>query len=142
MTKDLVQGMGHSPVCQILLQIIVRAVIRVSQPARISPAGIIVDPRWFSFLTQPPLPLEGWGSCLLGWYLDSLIQLLGLHWCCGCTAEQYCSVRHFPDLSWMVVVTFPVSRGSQVIQVGKPSYCCSCSDYCQSVHCSFILFWC
>ena len=33
MTKDLVHGVGHSPVCQILLQIVVRAVITFSPPA-------------------------------------------------------------------------------------------------------------
>ena len=33
MTKDWVQGVGHSPVCQTLLQIVVRAVIASSPPA-------------------------------------------------------------------------------------------------------------
>ena len=31
MTKDWVHGVGHSPVCQILLQIVVRAVITSSE---------------------------------------------------------------------------------------------------------------
>ena len=31
MTKDCVHGVGHSPVCQILLQIVVRAVITSSE---------------------------------------------------------------------------------------------------------------
>ena len=33
MTKVWVHGVGHSPVCQILLQIVVRAVIKSSPPA-------------------------------------------------------------------------------------------------------------
>ena len=41
MTKDWVHGVGHSPVCQTLLQIIVRAVITSSPPAWTCSAGML-----------------------------------------------------------------------------------------------------
>ena len=44
-----VHEVGHSPVCQILLQIVVRAVITSSPPAWTSSAGDVVD---FPFLPQ------------------------------------------------------------------------------------------
>ena len=44
MTKDWVHGVGHSAACQILLQIVVRAVVTPSQPARTSSAGILSTP--------------------------------------------------------------------------------------------------
>ena len=44
MTKDWVNGVGHSPVCQILLQIVVRAVITSSPPAWTSSAGMLSSP--------------------------------------------------------------------------------------------------
>ena len=40
MTKDGVHAVGHSPVCQILLQIVTRAVITSSPPAWTSSAGM------------------------------------------------------------------------------------------------------
>ena len=44
MTKDWVHGVGHSPVCQILLQIVARAVITPSPPAWTSSAGMLSTP--------------------------------------------------------------------------------------------------
>ena len=41
MTKDWVHGVGHSPVCQILLQIVVTAAITSSPPAWTSSAGVL-----------------------------------------------------------------------------------------------------
>ena len=43
MTKDWVHRVGHSPVCQVLLQIVVRAVITSSPPAWTSSSGMERD---------------------------------------------------------------------------------------------------
>ena len=47
MTKDWVHGVGHSPVSQILLQIVVRAVITSSLPAWTSSAEMLLTPADF-----------------------------------------------------------------------------------------------
>ena len=52
MTKDWVHGVGHSPVCQILLQIVVRAVITSSPPAWTSSAGMSSTPADFPFFND------------------------------------------------------------------------------------------
>ena len=52
MTKDWVHEVGHSPVCQILLQIVVRAVITSSLPARTSSAGMLSTLADFPFLND------------------------------------------------------------------------------------------
>ena len=51
-TKDWVQAVGHSPVCQILLQIVVRAVITSSPPAWTSSAGMLSTPDDFPFFND------------------------------------------------------------------------------------------
>ena len=105
MTKDWVHGVGHSPVCQILLQIVVRAVITSSPPAWASSAGMLSTP--------PPLLCEGWGghSVSVWWQFstDGSPRALQLY-----SSEQHSvhrfsicpSVRHFPERSW-TVVAFP-----------------------------------
>ena len=81
MTKDLVHGAGHSPVCQILLQIVVRAVITSSPPAWTSSAGccrLHLTSLSSMIVLQLPLLCEGWGGrplCLSG---DSSV-LMDLH---------------------------------------------------------------
>ena len=44
MTKDWVHGVGHSPVCKILLQIVMRVVVTSSPPAWTSIAGMLSTP--------------------------------------------------------------------------------------------------
>ena len=44
MTTNWVHGVGHSPVCQILVQIVVRAMITSSPPAWMSSAGMLLTP--------------------------------------------------------------------------------------------------
>ena len=51
MTKDWVQGIGYSPVYQILLLFVVRAVM-TSQSAWTSSAGILSTPADFPFLND------------------------------------------------------------------------------------------
>ena len=58
MTKDWVHEVGHSLGCQILLQIVVRAVITSSPPAWTSSAGMLSTPADFPssvIVLQPPL---------------------------------------------------------------------------------------
>ena len=57
-TKDWVHGVGHSPMCQNLLQIVVRVVITSSPHARPSSAGMLSTPADFPssmIVLQPPL---------------------------------------------------------------------------------------
>ena len=118
MTKDWVHQVGHSPVCQILLQIVVRAVITSSPPAWISSAGMLSTPGDFPFFsdcTAASISLQRmrWSSSVSVWgqfSTDGSPLALWLY-----NSEQYSvhrssicrsSVRHFPERSW-TVVAFP-----------------------------------
>ena len=118
MTKDWVHGVGHSPVRQILLQTVVRAVITSSPPAWTSSAGMLSTPADFPFFNDctaasTSLRRMGWSSSVSVWVqfsTDGSPMALWLY-----SSEQYSvhrfsicrsSVRHFPDRSWTVVV-FP-----------------------------------
>ena len=118
MTKDWVHGVGHSPVCQILSQIVVRAVITSSQPAWTNSAGMLSTPADFPFFsdftaTSTSLLMMGWSSPVSVWGQFSIDgSPLAL---CLYSSEQYSvhrfnicrsSVRHFPERSWKVVA-FP-----------------------------------
>ena len=52
MTKDWIQGAGHFPVCQILSQIVVKAVITSYPPAWTRPAGMLSTPTHFPFFSE------------------------------------------------------------------------------------------
>ena len=149
MTKDWVHGVGHSPVCQILLQIVVRAVITSSPPAWTSSAGMLPTPADFPFFNDctaasTSLRRLGWSSSVSVWVqfsTDGSPLALWLY-----NSEQYSvhrfsicrsSVRHFPERSWTVVV-FPCFTVFKSFLVGMPSYCCSSSDFFQS-HCTVLL---
>ena len=93
MTKDWVHGVGHSLVCQILLQIVMRVVITSSPPAWTSSAGMLSTPADFPFFNDCTAAstfffYEGWGGhhplCVSG---DSSV-LIDLHWPCDCTAQS------------------------------------------------------
>ena len=67
MASDWVHGVGHSLVCQILLQIVVRAVITSSPPAWTSSAGMLSTPADFPFFSDctaasTSLRRIGWSS--------------------------------------------------------------------------------
>ena len=115
MIKDWV---GHSPVCQILLQIVVRAVITSSPPAWTSSSGMLSTPADFPFFsdctaTSTSLRRMGWSSSVSVWVqfsADGSPLSLWLY-----SSEQYSvhqfsicrsSVRHFPERSG-TVVAFP-----------------------------------
>ena len=118
MTKDWVHGVGHSPVCQILLQIVVRAVITFSPPAWTSSAGMLLTPADFPFFNDctaasTSLRRMGWSSSVSVWVQFSTDGSPLAFWLYS--SEQYSvhqfsishsSVRHFPELSW-TVATFP-----------------------------------
>ena len=118
MTKDWVHGVGRSPVCQILLQIVVRVVITSSPPSWTSSAGMLSIPAGFSFFNDctaasTSVRRMGWSSSVSVWVqfsTDGSPSALWLY-----SSEQYSvhgfsicrsSVRHFPERSW-TVVTFP-----------------------------------
>ena len=90
MTKDWVQGVGHSPVCQILLQIVVRKVITSSPSAWTSSAGMLLTPADFPFFndcTAASTSLRRMGGHPLRLSGDSPV-LMDLHWPCSCTAQS------------------------------------------------------
>ena len=118
MTKDWVHGVGHSPVCQILLQTVVRAVITSSPPAWTSSAVMLSTPADFPLFSDctaasTSLRRKGWSSSVSVWVqfsTDGFPFALWLY-----SSEQYSvhrfsichsSVRHFPERSW-TVVAFP-----------------------------------
>ena len=70
MTKDWVHGVGHSPVCQILLQIVVREVITSSPPAWISSAGTLSTPADFPFFSDCTAASTSLRK--MGWYCSEL----------------------------------------------------------------------
>ena len=72
MTKDWVHGVGHSPVCQILLQIVVRAVITSSPLVWTSSAGMLSTQADFNFFNDctaasTSLRRMGWSSSVSVW---------------------------------------------------------------------------
>ena len=118
MTKDWVHGVGHSLLCQILLQIVVRAVITSSPPVWTSSAGMLSTPADFPFLNDctaasTSLRRMGWpssGSVWVQFSTDGSPLALWLY-----SSEQYSvhrfsicrsSMKHFPERSW-TVVAFP-----------------------------------
>ena len=108
MTKDWVNGVGHSPVCQILVQIVVRAVITSSPPAWISSAEMLSAPADFPFfnayiVVSTALRRMGWQPAVSVWGQFSSDRSRLALWLYN--SEQYSvhrfgisrsSVRHFP----------------------------------------------
>ena len=119
MTKDWVHDVGHSAVCQILLQIVVRAVIISSPPAWTSSAEMLPTPAdfpSFSDCTAASTFFErwGWSFSVSVWgqqfSTDGSPLALWLYSSVQYSVHQFSishsSVRHFPELSW-TVATFP-----------------------------------
>ena len=72
MTEDWIHGAGHSPVCQILLQIVVRVVITSSPPAWTRSARMLSTPANFPFFNDctaasATLQRMGWPSSVSVW---------------------------------------------------------------------------
>ena len=103
MTKDWVHGVGHSPVCQILLQIVVRAVITSSPPAWTSSAGMLSTPAdflYFSGCTAASTSLQrmGWSSSVSVWvqFSTDVVQLRAV-FCPSCSnsIQQNANINFF-----------------------------------------------
>ena len=143
MTKDWVHGVGHSSVCQILSQIVVRAVITSSPPAWTSSAWMLSTPADFPFFNDcaaasTSVQSMGWSSSVSVWVQFSTYGSPLALWLYS--SEQYSvhrfsicrsSVRQFPDILGQQSLS-PVSQWSSLSPVRMPSYCCSSSDFLQS----------
>ena len=118
MTKDWVQGVGDSPVCQILLHIVERAVITLSPPDWTGSAWMLSIPADFPFFnncTAASITLRsmGWSSFVSVWGQSSTNGSSLALWLYS--SGQYfvhrfsvcrSSASHFPERSW-TVVAFP-----------------------------------
>ena len=108
----------HSPVCQILLQIVVRVVITSSPPAWTISAGTLSTPAdfpFFSYCTAASTSLRkmGWSSSESVWGQPStdgsplaLSLYRSLQYSAHRCSISRSSVRHFPERCW-TVVAFP-----------------------------------
>ena len=67
MNKDWVHGASHSPVCQIFLQIVVRAVITSSPLAWASSAGMLSAPAGFPFFSDCDCTAASISVRRMGW---------------------------------------------------------------------------
>ena len=72
MTKDWVHRVGHSPVCQVLLQFVLRVVITSFPPAWTRSSGMLSTPADFPFFSDytaasTTLCRMGWSSSLSVW---------------------------------------------------------------------------
>ena len=124
MTKDWVHSVGHSPICQIWLQIVVRAVITSPPPAWTRPAGTLSIPADFPLFNDctaasASLRRVGCSSSVSIWVqsgTDASPLALSLY-----SSEQYSvyrfstsrsSVRHLHERSWIAVafLCFPVVK--------------------------------
>ena len=125
MTKDWVNGVGHSPVCHILLQIVVRAVITSSPSAWTSSAGMLSTPADFPFFNDctaasNSLRRMGWSSSVSVWGQFSIDGSPLALWSYG--SEQYCNPSvQYPSFfceafSWMIQdsSSFPLFHSGQV----------------------------
>ena len=105
MTKDWIHVVDHSPVCQIVLQMVVRALITSSPPAWTSSAlpgccRLQLTSLSSVIVLQTPLLCEGWGGhplCLSGYSP----VLMDLHWPCDCTAQ--CSILSIGSVSLVLL---------------------------------------
>ena len=129
MTKDGAQGVGHSPVCQMLLQIVLRAVITSSPPAWTSSAGMLSTTAVFPFFGDctaafTSLRKMGWSSSVSVWgpsSIDGFPLALWLYSSMRHSVHRFSisrsSVRHLTELSW-TVVAFPCFTVWSLSRVG------------------------
>ena len=87
MTRDWVHGMGHSPVCQILLQILCKALITESPPACTSSPGKLSIPGDFPSLSD--FTAASTSSLKIDYFAVSVTSVTYGHLqLCGCTVLQ------------------------------------------------------
>ena len=109
MTKGWVHGVCHSHVCQILLQIVVRAVITSSPPAWTSSAGMLLTPADFLFFSDCTAAFSSLRSSVSDWgqaSTDGSPSALRFYSSVQYSVHRFSisrtSVRHFPERSWTV----------------------------------------
>ena len=143
MTKDWVHGVGHSLVCQILLQIVVRAVITFSPPIWTSSDRRLSTPADFPFFsdcTAASTLWEGGGVVIcvcLGtvhyWWISVGLVIVQL-WSVFYPSVQY--LAFFCEaFSWIVLDINSLlffSQWSNLSGMSMPSWCYSSSDFLQS----------
>ena len=120
MVKEWVHGIGHSPVCQILLQVVVRALYLLG-PVLLGCCRLQLTSLSSMNVLQPPILCEGWGGHPLRLSGNSSI-LMDLHWPCSCTAHSSIlsigsvSVDFCEAFSWTILYSscFPLFRSGQV----------------------------
>ena len=95
MTKDWVHGIGYSPVCQIFLQSVVRAVITSSPPAWTSSVGMLSTPAdkfcWDVVNSSWP-PFLQWLYCSLHYFAKDGVVVLCV--CLGIVQYWMISIGH------------------------------------------------
>ena len=108
-----ITGVGHSPVCQILLQIVVRAVIASSPPIWTSSTGLMSTTADFPFFNDWLLRGGEWSSFVSVWVqfsTDGSPLALWLYNSVQYSVHRFSicrsSVRHFPERC-RTVVAFP-----------------------------------
>ena len=150
LTKDWVHRAGHSPVCQILLQIVVRAVITSSPPAWTSSAGMLSNPADFPIFNSctaayTSLRKRWWSSSVCVWgqfSTDGSPLALWLY-----SSEQYSVHRFSISRSSVDGSSFPLFHSGQVFRelvcpltVVLPHRFCSISLHCYPLQDFFPLF--
>ena len=144
MTKDWVHGVGHSPVCQILLKIVLRTVITSSLPAWTSSAEMLSTPTDFPFLQWLYCSLHFSakdGKVILWvclgtiqyWWISTDLVIVQLR-AVFCPSVLYLSF-FCEAFSWTILDSsrFPLFHSGQVFhQLVCPLTCNSSSDFLQS----------
>ena len=129
MTKDYgVYGVGHSPVCQILLQIVMRVVITSSPPALTSSVWMLLTPADFPFFNDcigasTSLWRIGWSSSLSCWgtvqywWISTGLVIVQLR-AVFCPSDQYFSFfcEAFSRMT-LDSSSFPLFHSGQVFHV-------------------------
>ena len=137
MTEDWVHGVGHSPVCKILLQIVLRAVITSSPPAWTSSAGMLstlADFPFFNDCTAASTSLRRmglsssvsvWvqfstdGSPLALWLYNSEQYSVHRFSICRSTATEMSLIRHRRRTFLLYKETGMQKRAGMHVQTGK-----------------------
>ena len=86
MTKDWVHGVGHSPVCQIVVKAVITS-SRMLGPVLLGYCQLRLTSLSSVIVLQPPRLFEGWGGRPLCLPKDSSV-LIDLRWPCDCTAKS------------------------------------------------------
>ena len=121
MTKDWVHGVGHSPVCQILLQIVVP--LHLLGPVLLGCCRLQLTSLSSMIVLQPSFLCEGWGGhplCLSG-YSSVMMDLSTELYCTQYIRSIHPSIRRLFTLSLSLRLQF-VSSPSVYLFVSTSSF--------------------